>query len=330
MRDVPVDTHVSRVGQRLALLPPKATSTRCTTRCSRSRRAAPSSSSTSTSCATAAAPATRSARPASAASCGGCARAAASDRPHPGLVPRAASPADLRPKDGAGGRARRSTRPARRAQPLLLPRGRPRLRLGRPARLDARALAGVGRARRDVARCTIAARPPATPSSQPHGRRRVDIAFFGLLEPFRGRGLGGALLTRVLERALELGRPDQVTRQHLRARRPARAAPTTRRAASASSREVVEQRGRLEERGRRPRRSRSASSAALSPRDPVRRLRRRVRRRRTAGGAGRANGSRTGPCGRARKTAPCDVAGRRCRAVAQRATARDPRRARAA
>ena len=32
----------------------------------------------------------------------------------------------------------------------------------------------------------------------------VDIATFGLLPPFRGRGLGGALLTRVTERALEL------------------------------------------------------------------------------------------------------------------------------
>ncbi len=30
-----------------------------------------------------------------------------------------------------------------------------------------------------------------------------EVAFFGLLEPFRGRGLGGALLTRVVERALE-------------------------------------------------------------------------------------------------------------------------------
>jgi ribosomal protein S18 acetylase RimI-like enzyme len=29
-----------------------------------------------------------------------------------------------------------------------------------------------------------------------------EIAFFGLLEPFRDRGLGGALLTRVAERAL--------------------------------------------------------------------------------------------------------------------------------
>jgi GNAT superfamily N-acetyltransferase len=38
---------------------------------------------------------------------------------------------------------------------------------------------------------------------------RVDVATFGLLPPFRGRGLGGALLTRVVERALELS--DRVT-----------------------------------------------------------------------------------------------------------------------
>ena len=34
---------------------------------------------------------------------------------------------------------------------------------------------------------------------------RAEIAFFGLLEPFRGRGIGGALLTRATRRALELG-----------------------------------------------------------------------------------------------------------------------------
>ena len=38
----------------------------------------------------------------------------------------------------------------------------------------------------------------------------VDLAFFGLLEPFRGRGLGGAFLSRVLERAWEMG-PRRVT-----------------------------------------------------------------------------------------------------------------------
>jgi GNAT superfamily N-acetyltransferase len=33
---------------------------------------------------------------------------------------------------------------------------------------------------------------------------RAEIAFFGLLEPFRGRGIGGALLTRASQRALDL------------------------------------------------------------------------------------------------------------------------------
>jgi GNAT superfamily N-acetyltransferase len=35
----------------------------------------------------------------------------------------------------------------------------------------------------------------------------VEIETFGLLAPFRGRGLGGALLTRATERALELAGP---------------------------------------------------------------------------------------------------------------------------
>jgi ribosomal protein S18 acetylase RimI-like enzyme len=33
---------------------------------------------------------------------------------------------------------------------------------------------------------------------------RVELAYFGLLAPFRGRGLGGALLTAAVRRALEL------------------------------------------------------------------------------------------------------------------------------
>ena len=40
LRDVPVDTHVSRVGTRLHLLRAARSSTRCTTRCSPSRRRA--------------------------------------------------------------------------------------------------------------------------------------------------------------------------------------------------------------------------------------------------------------------------------------------------
>ena len=37
----------------------------------------------------------------------------------------------------------------------------------------------------------------------------AEIAFFGLLEPFRGRGVGGALLTAATRRCLELS--DRVT-----------------------------------------------------------------------------------------------------------------------
>jgi GNAT superfamily N-acetyltransferase len=45
------------------------------------------------------------------------------------------------------------------------------------------------------------------------GRRAggVEIETFGLLAPFRGRGLGGALLTRATERALELAGGGAVT-----------------------------------------------------------------------------------------------------------------------
>jgi endonuclease-3 len=58
MRDVPVDTHVSRVGTRLGLFRPGRRSRSCTTRCSRSPHAARSSSFTSTCSATAAEPVT--------------------------------------------------------------------------------------------------------------------------------------------------------------------------------------------------------------------------------------------------------------------------------
>ena len=45
------------------------------------------------------------------------------------------------------------------------------------------------------------------------GRRAgsVEIETFGLLAPFRGRGLGGALLTRTTERALELAEGGRVS-----------------------------------------------------------------------------------------------------------------------
>jgi GNAT superfamily N-acetyltransferase len=38
----------------------------------------------------------------------------------------------------------------------------------------------------------------------------ADVAFFGVLSPFRGRGLGGQLLTQAIERAWELA-SDRVT-----------------------------------------------------------------------------------------------------------------------
>ena len=44
----------------------------------------------------------------------------------------------------------------------------------------------------------------------PRADGTVDLAFVGLLEPFRGRGLGGLLVTRAVERAWELG-PERVT-----------------------------------------------------------------------------------------------------------------------
>ena len=45
---------------------------------------------------------------------------------------------------------------------------------------------------------------------EPGADGTVDVAFFGILAPFRGRGLGGALLSRVVARAWELG-PERVT-----------------------------------------------------------------------------------------------------------------------
>ena len=74
LREVPVDTHVSRVGGRLGSCPPRRRSRSCTTRCCGSLHPAPSSSCTSTCCATAGGPATPSDRRARAATCAGCAR----------------------------------------------------------------------------------------------------------------------------------------------------------------------------------------------------------------------------------------------------------------
>jgi GNAT superfamily N-acetyltransferase len=44
----------------------------------------------------------------------------------------------------------------------------------------------------------------------PRADGSVDVAYFGVLAPFRGRGLGGQLLAQVVQRAWELG-PDRVT-----------------------------------------------------------------------------------------------------------------------
>ncbi len=57
------------------------------------------------------------------------------------------------------------------------------------------------RAGRDVG---ARARRPATTSSHAVGDD-VEIAYFGLLPAFQGRGLGGALLEHALRRGFELG-----------------------------------------------------------------------------------------------------------------------------
>ena len=75
LRDVPVDTHVSRVGMRLHLLEPgRALRPPARPDARHHAARAPSSSSTSTSCATAGARATPSAPRAASARSGGCAR----------------------------------------------------------------------------------------------------------------------------------------------------------------------------------------------------------------------------------------------------------------
>ena len=80
LRDVPVDTHVSRVGMRLELLRAALHSRSCTTRCSRSLLPVRSSSCTSTSYVTAGAPVTRAVPPAANARWRECAQAAPSSR----------------------------------------------------------------------------------------------------------------------------------------------------------------------------------------------------------------------------------------------------------
>ncbi len=72
----------------------------------------------------------------------------------------------------------------------------------------------------------------------------VEIAFFGLLEPFRGRGLGGALLTRATERAVELSGGGRVLLQTCELDGP-HALRNYRARGFAVVRETVEPRGRL-------------------------------------------------------------------------------------
>jgi len=69
----------------------------------------------------------------------------------------------------------------------------------------------------------------------------VDVASLGLLAPFRGRGIGGALLTRVVERALEL--EERVTVNTCELDGP-HARRNYERRGFRVVREVIEQRGR--------------------------------------------------------------------------------------
>ena len=75
-----------------------------------------------------------------------------------------------------------------------------RLRVDRPARPRRRLVAGARRGGRDVGR----SRTPATTSCA-RTVADVEIAYFGLLPAFHGRGWGGALLEHALRRGFELG-----------------------------------------------------------------------------------------------------------------------------
>ena len=70
----------------------------------------------------------------------------------------------------------------------------------------------------------------------------LDVRFFGLLEPFRGHGLGGAFLTRMIERAWEHD-PVRVTVNTCELDGP-RAVPNYTARGFEVVREVVEPRGR--------------------------------------------------------------------------------------
>ena len=114
LHDVPVDTHVSRVGTRLGLLAPRGSLPAAARRDARADPAAARSSScTSTSCATAGAPVMRAGRPAGSVPCGGCAPAAISSLSRAAAL-RTRSPrsAGRRPRSRARGRPRGSRTPA--------------------------------------------------------------------------------------------------------------------------------------------------------------------------------------------------------------------------
>ena len=62
---------------------------------------------------------------------------------------------------------------------------------------------------------------------QRHADGTVEVMYFGLVESFIGRGLGGWLLTRAVEEAFALGRAARDP-QHLHARLAARATELSR------------------------------------------------------------------------------------------------------
>ena len=72
----------------------------------------------------------------------------------------------------------------------------------------------------------------------------TEIAFFGLLAPFRGRGLGGAFLARVAERAQRLGADGRVVLQTCELDGP-HALDNYRARGFRVAREAIEPRGRM-------------------------------------------------------------------------------------
>ena len=201
LHDVPVDTHVSRVGTRLRAAARRARRSRsCTTRCSRSRRRARSSSCTSTCCATAGAPATPARRRASAARWRGCARAAAlfgAVAPSTEAAANTGRPAAAVTQPRAAARRRRSPRSAsrrRRARARGRPRGSRTRRghgFGRSLRVDDRAgrveqrRRARGRDAEPADRRRAARRRSPTDDPAERERRRRANSHFGRVDPER-------------------------------------------------------------------------------------------------------------------------------------------------